>query len=178
LGILRIRKILTDYLDELIARGKAKREQAPQQPNYKTLAEALTLFKQALDLSARDPQSSPKERMRLYQRLTDTSTDCSICAPNAKDRLRHVKEADQYGEASLKAAKETGNRRMVLQAEFMRACVGVWELCVRGHATDLQKDEASDGLQDCFDALSREPSLDMTGFERRRLIFLGYLAED
>jgi hypothetical protein len=115
--------------------------------------------------------------VRLLHRLTDTSTDCSIRAPSANKQLNHLKEAEDYGQALLRAARESANRRMVLQAEFMVACVAVWKICTQATSTADERNRAGANVQDCFDALSREPSLHLDNFESRRQVFLGYLAQ-
>lgn len=114
--------------------------------------------------------------MRLLHRLTDTSVDCSIRAPSANKQLRHLKEAEDYGEDLLRAAQVSNNRRLVLQAEFMISCVAVWKVCTEACTAD-EKDRARGVLEDRFDILSREPSLRMDNFESRRQVFLGYLAQ-
>lgn len=143
------------------------------------MTEAIEQYNHAMQRARRSPETSPKERARIYQKLTQASINSSILAPKPKKQTAHAKAAQEFGQAALRAANESGDSCMAAQVEFLLACVGVWTVHVQreGDKAEDAETRARDELQICMDRLKRYPELKMRVYEEQLKIYLGYLSE-
>jgi len=171
--------MLIDDAGEFIDRGDAKRKLPAHQVTYKVMNEALEQYKLALRQARQSTQTTPKERARIFQKLMETSTRSSMLAPKPKNRTEHAREAQVYGDASLKASVESGDQCMTAQVEFMLACVAVWSMHLQnisGKSTDAESKVRLD-LENALIKLKRYPELKIRLYEEQRKVYLGYLSD-
>lgn len=160
-------------------RGDAKKNLPTHQITYKVMTEAVEQYKQALQRAKRTSETTPKEQSRIYQKLTQTSIKCSILAQKPKLRKEHAKLANDYGRASLQAAKESGDDCIVAQVEFLQACVTAWafQLLPSGERSHDAESKAKEDLQYGLEKLRRHPGVKIKVHEDQMRVYLGYLSE-
>lgn len=160
-------------------RGDAKKNLPAHQITFKIMTEAVEQYKQALQRAKRTPETTPKERARIYQKLTQTSIKCSMLAPKPKIQKEHAKAAHEYVKASLQAAKESGNECMVTQVEFLQACLAAWALHLlpRSERSSDADAKAVEDLQYGLEKLGRHPGVKIKVHEDQMSVYLRYLSE-
>lgn len=144
------------------------------------MTEAIEQYTHALQGAKRTPETTAKERARIYQKLTQTSMNCSILAPKPKKQSAHAQAAQEYGRASLQAAKESGDECMAAQVEFLLACVAAWVAHLQ-RSGDKSGDEIAKvegDMQNKLEKLKRYPELKMKVYEEQMRVYLGYLLGD
>jgi hypothetical protein len=143
------------------------------------MTEAIEQYTQALQRAKRSPETSPKERARIYQKLTQASMKSSILAPKPKKQTAHAKAAYEYAQAALQAAKDSGDDCMAAQVEFLLACVALWMLRLQseGERAEEAVSKGKDELQICLERLKRYPEVRTRVYEEQMRVYLGYFAE-
>lgn len=144
------------------------------------MTEAIEQYTQALQRARRSPETSPKERARIYQKLTQASMKSSILAPKPKKQTAHAKTAQEYAQEALRAAKDSGDDCMAAQVEFLLACVALWLLRLQseGERSEEALSKAKDELNICLERLKRYPEVKIRVYEEQMRVYLGYFAEN
>lgn len=144
------------------------------------MTEAIEQYTQALQRARRSPETSPKERARIYQKLTQASLKSSNLAPRPKKQTAHAEAAREYAQAALQAAKESEDDCMAAQVEFLLACVALWLLRLQsdGERSEEVVSKAKDELQICTERLKRHPEVQIRVYEEQMRAYLAYFAED
>lgn len=144
------------------------------------MTEAIEQYTQALQRARRIPETSPKERARIYQKLTQASMKSSILAPKPKKQTAHAKAAQEYAQEALRAAKDSGDDCMAAQVEFLLACVALWLLRLQseGERSEEAVSKAKDELNICLERLKRYPEVKIRVYEEQMRVYLGYFAEN
>ena len=81
------------------------------------MTEAIEQYTQALQRARRSPETSPKERARIYQKLTQASMKSSILAPKPKKQTAHAKAAQERAERHRVAGRLRQEREAEADAD-------------------------------------------------------------
>ena len=174
-------KALTDHPVELINIGNKYLKQPSDRTQRKDLMEAQKHFSKVIEYYKADPSTPLKQVSRICQKLMETSIRLSMAARQSAERQQHADQAREYGEKLLANARMSQDDCMVAQAEFMLACVGVWNVYVAASLTKVEpcahpKCEAAEVmLEHRLNELRQYPHLDMETYEGQARNYQRYL---